>query len=100
MCCGPPACRWPGQGVAHRCARSTRRHASASASACARAAQRIKQHTRLPGYAHGKLGTVEAVHGPHVFADAHAQGLGDAPQWLYRVAFDGRELWGDDAAPA
>lgn len=61
--------------------------------------ERIKRHTRLPGYAHGKLGTVEAVHGPHVFADTHAQGLGDAPQWLYRVAFDGRELWGADAAP-
>jgi len=37
------------------------------------------------------------VHGPHVFADTHAQGLGDAPQWLYSVAFDARELWGAQA---
>lgn len=56
-------------------------------------------HTRLPGYAIGKRGTVEHVHGAHVFADAHAQGLGEQPQWLYTVVFDGRELWGADAAP-
>ncbi len=59
----------------------------------------VPHHTRLPGYARGKVGTVETVHGPHVFADAHAQGQGEAPQWLYRVGFDGRELWGDDAVP-
>jgi nitrile hydratase len=35
----------------------------------------------------------------HVFADAHAQGLGEQPEWLYSVAFEGRELWGNDAAP-
>lgn len=60
---------------------------------------RVDHHTRLPGYAHGKSGVIESVHGAHVFADAHAQGLGEQPQWLYRVAFSGRELWGDDAAP-
>jgi nitrile hydratase len=58
----------------------------------------VNHHTRLPGYAHGKEGVIEAVHGAHVFADTHAQGLGEQPQWLYRVAFDGRELWGEDAA--
>lgn len=62
-------------------------------------AQRVDHHTRLPGYAHGKRGVIESVHGAHVFADAHAQGLGEQPQWLYRVAFDGSALWGDDAAP-
>lgn len=51
-------------------------------------------HTRLPGYARGKRGTVERLHGAHVFADAHAQGLGESPQWLYTVVFDGAELWG------
>jgi nitrile hydratase len=56
-------------------------------------------HTRLPGYARGKLGVVEAVRGAHVFADAHAQGLGEQPQWLYTVVFDERELWGDSAPP-
>jgi nitrile hydratase subunit beta len=56
-------------------------------------------HTRLPGYARGKWGVVEQVHGTHVFADAHAQGLGEQAQWLYTVVFDGSELWGADAAP-
>lgn len=56
-------------------------------------------HTRLPRYARGKLGEVESVHGVHVFPDAHAAGLGEAPQWLYTVRFTGVELWGDDADP-
>ena len=33
----------------------------------------------------------------HVFADAHAQGLGEQPQWLYTVVFDGAALWGESA---
>jgi len=61
--------------------------------------QRVSHHTRLPGYAHGKQGVIESLHGAHVFADSHAQGLGEQPQWLYRVAFSGVELWGADAAP-
>jgi nitrile hydratase len=32
-----------------------------------------------------------------VFADSHAQGLGEQPQWLYTVEFDEAELWGDEA---
>lgn len=56
-------------------------------------------HTRLPRYARGKTGTIEAVRGFFVFADSHAQGLGDAPQWLYTVSFSGRELWGPEADP-
>jgi nitrile hydratase len=55
-------------------------------------------HTRLPGYARGKHGVVEAVRGAHVFPDTHAQGLGEQPRWLYTVAFDGRELWGEGAS--
>ncbi len=50
-------------------------------------------HTRLPAYARGKRGVIERVHGVHVFADSHAQGLGERPQWLYTVAFDEQELW-------
>jgi len=53
-----------------------------------------QHHTRLPGYARGKRGVIERVHGPHVFADAHARGLGEQAQWLYTVAFDEQELWG------
>jgi nitrile hydratase subunit beta len=51
-------------------------------------------HTRLPGYTRGKCGVIEQIHGAHVFADTHAQGLGEQPQWLYTVAFDETELWG------
>jgi len=58
----------------------------------------VAHHTRLPGYAHGKQGVIESVQGAHVFADTHAQGLGEQPQWLYRVAFSGTALWGADAA--
>lgn len=54
-------------------------------------------HTRLPGYARGRIGVIEQVRGVHVFADTHAQGLGEQPQWLYTVVFDGRELWGEGA---
>jgi len=51
-------------------------------------------HTRLPGYARGKRGRVERVHGAHVFADANASGRGESPKWLYTVSFDAQELWG------
>lgn len=57
----------------------------------------VPHHTRLPGYVRGKRGCIERRHGMHVFADAHALGLGEQPLWLYTVVFDGRELWGDDA---
>ena len=62
-------------------------------------ADRPAHHTRLPAYAAGKRGTIERVHGVHVFADAHAQGLGEQPQWLYGVVFDAAELWGAGATP-
>jgi len=56
-------------------------------------------HTRLPRYARGKVGTVEAVRGCHVFPDSAAIGAGDNPQWLYAVVFSARELWGEEADP-
>jgi hypothetical protein len=56
--------------------------------------EQATHHTRLPAYARGKLGIIDRVHGVHVFADVNAQGLGEAPQWLYTVAFDETELWG------
>lgn len=59
--------------------------------------KRPAHHTRLPGYAHGKRGVIERVHGAHVFADAHARGLGEQPQWLYTVVFEAAELWGHEA---
>jgi nitrile hydratase len=57
-------------------------------------------HTRLPRYARGKLGTVEAVRGCHVFPDTAAVGGGENPQWLYAVVFTARELWGEEADPS
>lgn len=58
----------------------------------------VDHHTRLPAFAAGQVGTVERVHGAHVFPDTNAHGLGEQPQWLYTVVFDATNLW-PDAAP-
>jgi nitrile hydratase len=78
----------------------------ASAPARFKAGERVRMkninpptHTRLPRYARGRTGVIEAVRGCHVFPDTVAVGAGENPQWLYTVAFSGRELWGDDADP-
>ena len=52
-------------------------------------------HTRLPGYLRGHVGTIEALHGGHVFPDSSAHGRGECPQHLYTVLFEGEELWGN-----
>ena len=57
-------------------------------------------HTRLPRYARGHIGVIEAVRGCHVFPDSVVKGEGENPQWLYTVVFTGRELWGDEADPS
>ena len=59
----------------------------------------VQGHTRLPRYARDKEGVVEAVRGCHVYPDAVVAGKGEDPQWLYTVAFQGRELWGAEADP-
>jgi nitrile hydratase subunit beta len=59
----------------------------------------VDHHTRLPAYLRGRTGIIERILGSHVFADSHAQGLGEDPQWLYTVVFEARELWGIEAAP-
>ena len=56
-------------------------------------------HTRLPRYARGKLGSVEAIRGCHVFPDTAALGDHEHAEWLYTVVFTARELWGGDADP-
>ncbi|WP_420394422.1 nitrile hydratase subunit beta [Acuticoccus sp.] len=53
-------------------------------------------HTRAPGYLHGRVGRIAALHGAHVLPDAIAHGRGESPTPLYNVAFDARELWGED----
>ncbi len=57
-------------------------------------------HTRLPRYARGRLGMIEAVLGCHVFPDSVTTGAGEDPQWLYQVVFEGKELWGERADPS
>jgi len=57
-------------------------------------------HTRLPRYARGRVGVIEALRGCHVFPDSVAIGQGEDPQWLYTVRFEGRELWGANADPS
>jgi nitrile hydratase len=57
-------------------------------------------HTRLPRYARGHVGVVEAVRGCHVFPDSVTTGGGENPQWLYTVVFEGRELWGEQTDPS
>jgi nitrile hydratase len=56
-------------------------------------------HTRLPRYARGKRGVIDAHRGCHVFPDTHAHGLGEQPHHVYSVRFEGRELWGEAAEP-
>ena len=56
-------------------------------------------HTRLPRYARGRQGIVEAIRGCHVFPDASAHDHGPDPRWVYNVRFTARELWGEDADP-
>jgi hypothetical protein len=57
-------------------------------------------HIRLPGYAKGKRGRVVLQQGGWVFPDTNAHGLGECPEHVYAVRFEGRELWGEDAEPA
>ncbi len=56
-------------------------------------------HTRLPRYARDKVGTVESIHGCHVYPDVAATGQGEDPQWLYAVVFRGPDLWGEGSDP-
>jgi len=56
-------------------------------------------HTRLPRYARGREGVIEAIRGCHVFPDSVTTGAGENPQWLYTVVFAGQELWGPNANP-
>ena len=54
-------------------------------------------HTRLPGYARGKRGVIEAVHGSYRLPDTNAELLSVDWEPVYTVAFDALELWGPEA---
>lgn len=56
-------------------------------------------HIRLPAYAAGKEGRVILSHGPHVFPDRNAHGLGEGAEPLYTVAFRADDLWPDAEHP-
>ena len=60
-----------------------------------------RHHTRLPGYARGHEGVIEAVRPTAVLPDvnAHVAGPGDRRPFepVYTVVFDARDLWGDEA---
>ena len=58
----------------------------------------VEHHTRLPSYVAGHVGTVERLHGAHVFPDTNSRGLGEQPEWLYTVVFDATDLWDDARA--
>lgn len=60
-------------------------------------AQQSPGHTRQPGYVSGKPGIVTAHLGATVFPDARAARRRAKPQHLYTVAFEGRDLWGEEA---
>lgn len=57
-------------------------------------------HTRLPAYARCRRGVVTRVHCAMVFPDTNAHETGENPQYVYTVAFDGAELWGESAETA
>jgi nitrile hydratase len=56
-------------------------------------------HTRLPRYALGKVGRIDAVRGGFVLPDTNAHGRGKNPEWLYTVVSDAAEIWGESADP-
>lgn len=58
----------------------------------------IQGHTRLPRYVRGKQGTIEMLHGIHVFPDTVAHDRGENPSPLYCLKFEAKELWGDNVA--
>ncbi len=54
-------------------------------------------HTRAPRYIRGKRGVIARDYGVFIFPDSNAMGRGKAPQHLYSLRFEGREVWGADA---
>jgi nitrile hydratase subunit beta len=57
---------------------------------------RPQRHTRCPRYVRGATGRIERVQGLDGLPELTAYGEPAAPQPVYAVAFDSRELWGDD----
>jgi len=82
-------------------ARPTRRRARFGVGDRVRVRSRKpKGHTRQPAYVSGKPGVVSAHLGATLLPDARAVGRREPPQHLYTVAFEVRDLFGDDAEPS
>jgi nitrile hydratase len=58
------------------------------------------RHLRLPTYAKGRVGVVEAYYGHLDHPEKRAAGEPDTGAHAYRVAFAASELWGPDAERA
>jgi nitrile hydratase beta subunit len=54
------------------------------------------EHNRVPGYVRGAIGTVESLSGEEPLEEGIHRG---APQPVYTVVFEGRELWGEATEP-
>jgi nitrile hydratase beta subunit len=54
-------------------------------------------HNRSPHYLRGKVGVIQACRGHEIFPDTNSRYLGDRPQVVYSVTFEGRALWGASA---
>ena len=99
----PPAGAGPAAGARRRVLTSFRTPVGpprfAIAAAVTTRTMHPAGHTRLPRYARGKRGVIEAPRGFHVFPDTSAHGLGDQPQHVYSVRFEAHDLWGEAAEP-
>ncbi|HZD70288.1 MAG TPA: SH3-like domain-containing protein, partial [Actinomycetes bacterium] len=60
---------------------------------------RPARHTRCPRYVRGATGRIERVQLLDGLPELAAYGEPATPQPVYAVAFDSRELWGDDGRP-
>jgi nitrile hydratase subunit beta len=60
---------------------------------------RPARHTRCPRYIRGATGRVERVQGLDGLPELTAYDEPATPEPVYAVAFDSRELWGDDGRP-
>jgi nitrile hydratase subunit beta len=56
------------------------------------------QHTRAPRYARGRVGLIESLAGAEPLPELAAENTCDV-QHVYRVRFEGTELWGPDGGP-
>lgn len=59
----------------------------------------VPTHTRSPRYIWGHTGTVILSHSAYILPDAVSQHLGENPEYLYSVKFDGEDLWVDQSEP-